>query len=415
LTITYLPVGEPQNQPPAVAAGPDQTINVTQTAALYGTVSDDGLPNPPGALATTWSVVSGPGSASFVNPNAVDTTASFSAAGVYVLRLSADDGALTAFDELTITVNAAGSQPITLAFQDGVSPTTAYRGTRDARLESGSPTTSGGALSLQGDGTPDTSSLLQWDITAIPSGSVVQSASITLNTTNTSVDSYEFYQVLRPWLEAEVTWNESAAGSPWQIAGAMGAADASTTVLGAMTATAAGQATVQLNAAGVQAVQAWVNNPTSNFGLLLADYTAATDLVVFTSREGNVAANRPRLTVTYVAPSAPLTAKAADAAIASWSRPGGPSSGNRTVASLASSLNASTSIAQRIQATDELARRSRLPAPREQPLSPSRTAPQEESRGQVVQSPTLSARQRSTSPQVVPLLGERLEGLAFPE
>ena len=38
----------------------------------------------------------GPGTVTFGNANAVDTTASFSAAGTYVLRLTANDGALTA-------------------------------------------------------------------------------------------------------------------------------------------------------------------------------------------------------------------------------------------------------------------------------------------------------------------------------
>ena len=37
------------------------------------------------------------------------TTASFSTAGTYVLRLTADDGALTAADDVTLTVVAAGT------------------------------------------------------------------------------------------------------------------------------------------------------------------------------------------------------------------------------------------------------------------------------------------------------------------
>jgi hypothetical protein len=45
----------------------------------------------------------------FGNANAVDTTATFSAAGTYVLRLTADDGALTNTDDVTITVNSSGS------------------------------------------------------------------------------------------------------------------------------------------------------------------------------------------------------------------------------------------------------------------------------------------------------------------
>ncbi len=100
ITIIVNPVG---NQPPNVDAGPPQTINIL-SASLDGTVSDDGLPTPP-ALITIWSKVSGPGVVNFANASAVDTTASFSTAGVYVLRLTADDSELSAFDQVTITVN----------------------------------------------------------------------------------------------------------------------------------------------------------------------------------------------------------------------------------------------------------------------------------------------------------------------
>jgi FG-GAP-like repeat len=94
----------PSNQAPSVNAGPDQTITLPSSANLVGTVSDDGLPNPPGALTTTWSKVSGPGTVTFGNANAVDTTASFSAAGNYVLRLTVNDGALQASDDIRVRV-----------------------------------------------------------------------------------------------------------------------------------------------------------------------------------------------------------------------------------------------------------------------------------------------------------------------
>jgi hypothetical protein len=47
----------------------------------------------------------------FGNAGAVDTTASFSAAGAYVLRLTASDGALLASDSVSITVRPASSGP----------------------------------------------------------------------------------------------------------------------------------------------------------------------------------------------------------------------------------------------------------------------------------------------------------------
>lgn len=99
-------VNGPANQPPTVSAGPDQTVTLPNPAALDGTARDDGLPTPPGAVTTTWSVVSGPGTVTFDNANAVDATVTFSAPGSYVLRLIANDGALSASDDVTVTVNS---------------------------------------------------------------------------------------------------------------------------------------------------------------------------------------------------------------------------------------------------------------------------------------------------------------------
>lgn len=97
--------GSPTNQAPVVSAGEDQSVVVTSPATLDGTVSDDGLPNSPGHVTTTWTKVSGPGSVSFGDASAVDTTAQFTQAGSYVVRLTATDGELTTYDDLTITVS----------------------------------------------------------------------------------------------------------------------------------------------------------------------------------------------------------------------------------------------------------------------------------------------------------------------
>ena len=95
------------NQVPTVSAGPDLAINLPSSALLTGTATDDGLPNPPGAMTRSWSKVSGPGTVTFSAPTALSTTASFSVSGFYVLRLTVSDGALAASDEVTVTVNPA--------------------------------------------------------------------------------------------------------------------------------------------------------------------------------------------------------------------------------------------------------------------------------------------------------------------
>src|SRR5207244_1425491 len=79
-------------------------------ASLNGTASDDGLPAG-STLTTTWSKVSGPGTVTFGNANALSTTAEFSVKGVYVLRLTASDGALSGTSNITIVVNPSGPLP----------------------------------------------------------------------------------------------------------------------------------------------------------------------------------------------------------------------------------------------------------------------------------------------------------------
>ncbi|HEU4834353.1 MAG TPA: fibro-slime domain-containing protein [Pyrinomonadaceae bacterium] len=112
-----LTVVDPRNKAPIVNAGPDQTITLPATANLVGTVTDDGLP----AGATTvvsWSVVSGPGTVVFANPNSATTTASFSKGGTYVLRLTANDSALLSSDDVTVTVIQLNAAPTVSAGED---------------------------------------------------------------------------------------------------------------------------------------------------------------------------------------------------------------------------------------------------------------------------------------------------------
>jgi outer membrane protein assembly factor BamB len=93
------------NEAPIVDAGLDRQIVLpNNTVSLDGAVTDDGLPDPPVTVSMTWTAVSGPAPVVFGNPYAVDTTAGFSSAGIYLLRLSAYDGQYDANDTVTITV-----------------------------------------------------------------------------------------------------------------------------------------------------------------------------------------------------------------------------------------------------------------------------------------------------------------------
>jgi hypothetical protein len=90
--------------PPEVDAGRDITLAYGSPALLRGTVGSHGSPLPPDSLSIAWSKTSGPGNVAFADSGQLETTASFSDAGSYVLRLSVFDDGVLGFDELTVTV-----------------------------------------------------------------------------------------------------------------------------------------------------------------------------------------------------------------------------------------------------------------------------------------------------------------------
>lgn len=101
----------PSNHPPTADAGPDQTITLPSTAVLAGNFTDDGVPNATRGFSALWSKVSGPGNVVFADTSLWRTTAAFSDPGAYVLRLTIDDGALAATDDVAVTVEKALPPP----------------------------------------------------------------------------------------------------------------------------------------------------------------------------------------------------------------------------------------------------------------------------------------------------------------
>ena len=108
----------PANRPPFVDAGPDQLLASTaEVALLEGTAIDDGLPEG-STLTTTWTVARGPGTVIFTDPTALSTEATFTTPGPYVLRLTADDGEFSVFDEVAIAVDGENQPPLVDAGPD---------------------------------------------------------------------------------------------------------------------------------------------------------------------------------------------------------------------------------------------------------------------------------------------------------
>jgi len=90
------------NAPPTVSAGTNQSLDFPSFASLTGTATDDNLPNLPDKLTYKWTQVSGTGDTTFGDNEILSTTADFTQAGVYILRLTVSDGELSTFNEVII-------------------------------------------------------------------------------------------------------------------------------------------------------------------------------------------------------------------------------------------------------------------------------------------------------------------------
>ncbi|HEX6921622.1 MAG TPA: hypothetical protein VF314_15500, partial [Actinomycetes bacterium] len=165
------PVG---NVAPSVSAGPDVSVTQPNAATLAGSVTDDGLPNPPGTVTSQWSMVSGPGSVTFANPGSPTTTATFGTPGTYVLRLSATDSLLTGSDDTVVTV-VGPNGPFTLDRSVGT-------GSDDAEeAAGGSVSLTSSDLELVNDGSDQTVGL-RFTGVAVPRGSTISSATVQFQT-----------------------------------------------------------------------------------------------------------------------------------------------------------------------------------------------------------------------------------------
>lgn len=233
---------------------------------------------------------------SYMVVDIADATATFTAYDVNNVQI----------DSFTVTRGGATPPPSnTKTFQNSVYPSSTYAGTTDTYISQNAPTTNyGSAATLLVDGdepstsSKDVSSILKWNVSAIPAGSTVTSASISLNVVDPSTDTYELYEMKRNWSESSATWNQYATGSNWATAGANGSLDRGTTVLGTITASANGAYTINLNSSGIARVQSWINNPAANYGMILMDGANANGLD-FSSSEAATASQRPKLTINY--------------------------------------------------------------------------------------------------------------------
>ena len=225
----------------------------------------------------------------------------FRGLGILWLGLLPLAGALGCASETEdLSSTAAALTTTTVSFQDGQLPTSAYAGTRDTMLDGGSQSTNNGTdkevSTVEDD---QLESLFSWDISAsIPATATITSATITLQVSDKSEETFNFYEAKQAWNETKATWKIYDSSKNWQITGGSGASDRGTTVLGSFAAPATGSYTITLNAAGIALVQSWARTPSANHGLFLLG-PGTSNRLELRSREYGTKNQRPKLTVTW--------------------------------------------------------------------------------------------------------------------
>ena len=124
-------------------------------------------------MTAAWSKVSGPGTVTFTDATAASTTATFSAAGSYVLRLTGNDGALTASDDVTVTVSDPAPPPG--AFVLDV-PVRASADDAEERISTGAVGLTSGDLNLGVDGTVAQTAGMRFTGVTLPPGATITAA-----------------------------------------------------------------------------------------------------------------------------------------------------------------------------------------------------------------------------------------------
>ena len=94
----------PTNYGAVVDAGTNLTLQLSIPGTLAGVITDDGKPNPPGAVVATWTNLSGPVPVTITNVHDLTNTITFTDPGEYVFRLVADDGQVKTYNVITQTV-----------------------------------------------------------------------------------------------------------------------------------------------------------------------------------------------------------------------------------------------------------------------------------------------------------------------
>ena len=309
--LASCPTSVLQNHPPVMSSIGDKQVSEGESLVFYVDALD------PDGDQLTFSVRDLPPGASFdaQSRTFMWVPGSLSAGDHVIDFVATDDGTPARSDTERVTVHVSTSAYVETATISGVA------NMQDASIANQTYATKnlgGSTLMAVGSvaGTVAARTLLKWDLSSIPEGSVVLSAKMSLYSYNDSTlrnITIDAHRMLRPWIEgtlnnqdrqldspASVCWIESGSGLAWQQAGASGSSDRDPSILATSTNTGVGWYEWDLKSA----VQHWIDGDWVNDGIVLQSLNEGLENIkYFVPSEDSRANLRPQLVVEY-APAA---------------------------------------------------------------------------------------------------------------
>ncbi len=204
----------------------------------------------------------------------------------------------------TVDVTIEPANPVDLTLQEVAG---GYDGATDTYLDRWEPSANrdGAKLKLrENDWVP----LLRFELPTLPAGTRIYSATLWLYPTDRSDNlpvALGAYQMLRPWVESQATWNRASVGVPWGQPGA-NAIDIDREVQAkAQMELAAAKTWISMDM--VPMVQDWIADPATNYGLLLLGINikgSATEYSFAASNYYPAVDRRPKLWLQYYSAAA---------------------------------------------------------------------------------------------------------------
>jgi hypothetical protein len=235
-------------------------------------------------------------------------------AGDYTVTFTVTDDGIpprSASEEVSITVNSSSASTLELSGASVTEDTVIASGSYLLLNYGGSTNMFAAGRGLSG---VVTRALIRWDLSAIPPGSTIVSAQMSLYSNYSYGGSIviDTHRVLKPWVEGTLNGQQRQLDNPdsacgteygygilWDAAGASGVGDRETTVISSANGSGTGWYAWDIK----EAVQKWVDGEWDNDGLLLkAQNESSTNLKYFNPSESQQAALRPQLVIDYVQP-----------------------------------------------------------------------------------------------------------------